>query len=415
MIRMRIQRTLLFMALASTCAAQSPKSITYLRLSRQIVDQALQTSTLAENWSAALRKRYIKAGMPPSQIVEQTVPGSDQRMVICTIAGRGDAVIVVSASLARSNVDDADLVAWGSIAMLPLLSESINGVGTDSTIILIGFPGDERHRYGSSWYVDQLSEAQRKKIKAAIEIVDVGRGRTTFETKRGDKYLADWLATAALALRVPVPMKIDEDDSVNIRDSKSFQSAAIPAIAISSEPQRVRPSFSTVYLPVNKLYLDWYYSTYELLCVFLLDIDRVARGASPKSSIGAITQLPGVTAGSVFTEEQVERIIAGQINLTRAEHAVKSLRVIVMPELHSLVCDMAQNKQTDASTFESLLKQKRLSGAVAVFKGSYPNLLPEQLQGLKVGRFDKLSVAACNTQSADSSGPTYWIAALVYE
>ena len=76
---------------------------------------------------------------------------------------------------------------------------------------------------------------------------------------------------------------------------------------------------------------------------------------------------------------------------------------------------MARANQLDAGPFESLLKQKKLSGVVAVLSGDYPSLTPEQLQGFKVGRFQKLSVATCVVPSSEGKGPTYWIAALAYE
>jgi hypothetical protein len=114
------------MALAISCCAQSPKSITYLRLGQQLVEQRSQLPAPSEEWSDALRKLYAKAGIPTYQIVEQTVPGSSQKLLICTIAGRGDSVIVVSASLARPKDEDAATVAWASRAMLPLLAESLN-------------------------------------------------------------------------------------------------------------------------------------------------------------------------------------------------------------------------------------------------------------------------------------------------
>ena len=86
--RVRFHRALLFVVLVGCCAAQSPKSITYLRLGQQIVEQRSQLPATSDDWSAALRQQYIKAGIPSYQIVDQTVPGSSQRMVICTIAGR---------------------------------------------------------------------------------------------------------------------------------------------------------------------------------------------------------------------------------------------------------------------------------------------------------------------------------------
>src|ERR1019366_4780524 len=411
---MRIQCALLFAVLTGCCAAQSPKSIPYLRLSQPIVEQRLQTPAPSEDWSAALRKQYAKAGIPAYQIVEQAVPGSSQKMVICTIAGRGDSVILVSASQASAKDDDANAVAWASLAMLPLLAESLNAVSTDSSIVFIDFTGDSRHRSGSSWYAHQLSEAQRKKAKAAIEIAGVGRGSTTFEIKHGERYLEEWLATSALALGLPALMPAYEGDATAFTDAKAFRSADVPAITVSSQPQRVPHSFSAGYTPVNKLITSEYYSTYQLLCVFLLDLDRSTRGASPKSTIAASSATQTKTASHVFTVDEANRMIWGQINDQRSEHGSRVLRWMGIAGLQDLTCDMARKSRLDTGPFESLLKQKKLSGTVVVFSGDYPNLTPEQLQGLKVGRFQRLSVTTCVVPSPEAKGPTYWIAALAY-
>jgi hypothetical protein len=413
---MQFECALLGLALIGSCAAQSPKSITYLRLSQPIVEQRLQTPATSEDWSAALRKQYVKAGIPAYQIVEQSVPGSSQKMVMCTIAGRSDSTVIVSASLARPKDDDAASVAWASLAMLPLLAESLNAVSTDSSIVFIAFTGDARHHPGSSWYAHQLSEAQRKKAKAAIEIAGVGRGNTTFDIKHGERYLAEWLATSALALRLPPPLTpAYEGDAAGFTDAKAFRSAGVPAITVSSQPQRVPHSFSAGYTPVNKLITSEYYSTYQLLCVFLLDLDREARGVSPKSAIIPAGSEKAPHRDPIFTEDQADRMIFGQVNDARTDNSVATLRWATMPELQGMVCDMVRTEHLATGPFESYLKLKQISGVVAVFNGSYPSLTPEQLQGLKVGRFHQLSVATCVVPSTHNKGPTYWIAALAYE
>jgi len=83
--------------------------------------------------------------------------------------------------------------------------------------------------------------------------------------------------------------------------------------------------------------------------------------------------------------------------------------------LQDLTCEMAHNNHLDTGPFESLLNQKKLSGTVVVFSGDYPSLTPEQLQGLKIGRFQKLSIATCVVPSAEDNPPIYWIVALAYE
>ena len=412
---MQFQCALLGLTLVCSGAAQSPKSITYLRLSQPIVEQRLQTPAPSDDWSAALRKQYTKAGISASQTVEQSVSGSLQKMMICTIVGRGDSVILVSASLARPNNDDAASVAWASLAMLPLLAESLNGVSTESSILFIAFPSDKHHHSGPAQYVQQLSEVQRKKIKGTVEISGVGRGRTAYDVNRDNRWLSDWLATAALALRLPSPLPAYEGDAVDFTDAKAFRAADVPAITVSSLPQRIPHSFSAGYTPINKLSLNDYYNTYQLLCVSLLDLDRVARGASPKSTITPVGPEKAPHSDPVFTQDQADRMIFGQVNDARTDNSVATLRWATMPELQGMVCDMVRTEHLATGPFESLLKLKRISGVVAVFSGDYPSLTLAQLQGLKVGRFHKLSVATCVVPSAHSKGPTYWIAAMAYE
>src|SRR5664279_5173169 len=211
-VPMLFRHILLGLLLASTCISQNPKSVTFLRLSPQIVEQRLQPPAPSDDWSDVLRKQYTKAGIPPEQLVEKSVPGSSQNMLICTLKGRGDSVIFVSASLERPQNEAKRNVAWASLAMLPLLAESLNSVSTNSSIVLIAFPSDKHHVPVSTSYAKKLSETERKNIKAAIEISGVGRGRTSYDAKAGDRYLAEWLAVAAVSLQFPPPLKSETFD-----------------------------------------------------------------------------------------------------------------------------------------------------------------------------------------------------------
>jgi hypothetical protein len=394
---------------------QNPKSITYLRLSPEIIEKRLQPPASPLDWPDVLRKQYLKAGIPADQIAEQPVPGSSQPMIMCTIKGRGENLIVVSASLTRPKDDDSAKIAWASLAMLPLLAESLDGVSTESSILFIAFPNESRRHSGAASYVQQLSEPNKNEIKAGVEISGVGRGRTTLEAKRDDRSLADWLGTAALALQLPAPWAANESDALNFTDARAFRSAGVRAISISSQPQRLPQSFSYSYKPLNKLNLYEYYNTYQLLCVFLLDLDRAPRGASPKSAITPAANITPKSAVPVFTIDEANAIIAGQINDERSRHGSRTLRWLGIPELQGLTCEMAHSGKLDATPFKDLLTQKKLSGTIAVFSGDYPSLLPDQLQGFKIGRYQRVAVATCTVPSAEDKKPTYWIAALAYE
>jgi hypothetical protein len=59
-----------------------------------------------------LRKRYVKAGIQADQIVEKAVPGTSEKMLICTLKGRSEEVLVVNPSLTCPKEEDAANVAW---------------------------------------------------------------------------------------------------------------------------------------------------------------------------------------------------------------------------------------------------------------------------------------------------------------
>jgi hypothetical protein len=412
--RLLVKFALLFAVAVPFSTAQTPKSVTYLRISSEIVEQRVQPPEPSQDWLAVLRQQYTKAGIQHDQISEQDVPGSSQKMLVCTLKGRGDSVLVVSASLTRPKDDDAASIGWASLAMLPLLAESLNSVSTESSILLIAFPDEERRHPGPARYVRQLSEMQRKKIKAAVEISGIGRGRTSIEAKREDRPLADWLATAAFALQLPAPWPASEYDTVNFAGAKAFRSAAVPAVTVSSQPQRIPQSFSYSYKLLNKLIPYEYYNTYQLLCVFLLDLDRAPRGVSPESAITPAASTPSKARWPAFTIDEANAMIVGQINDERSRHGSRTLTWLGVSELQGLTCAMAQAGKLDDEPFRGLLRQKQLSGIIAVFSGDYPSLLPDQVQGFKIGRYERIAVATCVGPPQTDKGPTYWIAALAY-
>jgi len=335
-------------------------------------------------------------------------------MLVCTLKGRGDTVIVVTASLEVPQTEAKRNVAWTSLAMLPLLAESLNSVSTDSSIVLIAFPTDKHHNSTSSHYVEKLGKAERGKIKAVIEISGVGRGATSYDVKPQDRYLADWLAVAAASLRQGVPAKSEYFDTNEFADAKAFRAVDVSAITVSSAPQHYASAWDHPGLAVEAIDTSAYYATYEELCVFLVDIDRAARGESPRTSALVASAGKSLPKRPQFTDDQASTMIARQIGETRDQYRASTLSPAVIPELHDLVCQMARNNQLDTVPFESLLKEKKLSGAVVVTSGDYPRLTPEQLQGLKVARFHKLSVSACVVPSDGELPSIYWIAALAY-
>ena len=85
--RWHVEFALLLLAPFAVSNAQNPKSVTFLRLSSQIIEQRLQTPAPSDDWSVVLRQQYQKAGIQPDQLAQESLPDASQPMLVCTLKG----------------------------------------------------------------------------------------------------------------------------------------------------------------------------------------------------------------------------------------------------------------------------------------------------------------------------------------
>ena len=56
-----------------------------------------------------------------------------------------------------------------------MLAKSLISVPRRCTLKLVAFPGREHGMRGATWYVSQLTEAQRKTMRAMVDLDNLGR------------------------------------------------------------------------------------------------------------------------------------------------------------------------------------------------------------------------------------------------
>jgi hypothetical protein len=81
---------------------------------------------------------------------------------------------------------------------------------------------------------------------------------------------------------------------------------------VSSEPQHSSGVWNGPYRAIDALDPAAYYSTYQLLSVFLLQLDRVPRGMPPQkaaSSVATAAFAAPTAKPPVFTEEEASAMI----------------------------------------------------------------------------------------------------------
>ena len=187
--------------------------------------------------------------------------------------------------------------------MLPLLAKSLAGVPHRSTVILIAFPGRSRGMRGAAHYVDQLTEAQRKTLRAVVDLDNLGRTPAVYALAQPDKTLATWLHAAASSLRLAAPPAVDansEDEDLR-GNTQPFVLANISAISLQSAPPTMlaalkRDGAFPDSVTGNGFDLDTYDDTYRLLCIYVLYLDGNVGG--PPIKLGTYSGTLLDTAGA---------------------------------------------------------------------------------------------------------------------
>jgi uncharacterized protein YkwD len=264
-------------------------AVAYLRLDQGIVEKRLELSPAdAQARLRLLRDQFREAGCEPKYMREQPMEGEALPNLICTLPGSAKGTIVFAAPLEFSG-EGGDGSGWATLAMLPLLIESLNGTSHRCSLVFIAFANHS----GVSTYLAQLPDASRKSIVAMIDLQQLGWnatyafpgppekedkrvGRLTIEVPatHEDTPLSQLLLAAANTLKIPRPESSSDAPPNNL--ARAFQQASISSLIVTSPNYVTLKRFdgSVVRVQQSKLNLKAYYQTYNLLCVFGLHLDQ---------------------------------------------------------------------------------------------------------------------------------------------
>ena len=289
-----------------SCASLAD-NVTFLRLDKTIVEQRVQQPPQTpEQRTTRLQTMFEKAGCAKRDIQVQAVPGQSLPNVICTLPGTDYGTILITARLDYDGRAEEGPVGWGGVAMLPLLAESLNSTVHRHTLVFAALSGS--NQAGAAFFWKSLSDGERREYRGVVDLDHLGRTAAAFSPASNGAAMARILPAAARALQYrPEPQSIAD---VPDNNASFFERARVPAITIYSpayesigtEPapapkvQSVRPgngheppvtaqrSFSV------RTNLDpaAYNQTYNLLCVYLLFLDRglgASRHPAPETQV----------------------------------------------------------------------------------------------------------------------------------
>jgi Zn-dependent M28 family amino/carboxypeptidase len=201
--------------------------------------------------------------------------------VICVLPGETDEIILVGGHTDRVRVGDGVVDNWSSASLLPSLffSENIQPPRRH-TFVFVGFTGEEDGLVGSAFYAKHLSDKDRSRIVAVVNLDTLGLGPTKVWASHADKQLLEPLIEVAAAMKLP--LAAFNVDGMGSTDSESFAKYKIPRITIHTVTQQTWPILHSAKDNFKAVKMDNYYDTYRLLAAYLAFLDSDLNTPQPQ-------------------------------------------------------------------------------------------------------------------------------------
>jgi len=229
-----------------------------------------------------LHELFEDAGCKESALEEQRVKGAHTPNVICTLKGSGDAQVVVGAHYDKVPNGHGVIDNWSGASLLPSFYQGLHTKSRRLTFVFVGFTDEEKGLVGSRYYVKQLTQEDKSKIRAMVNIDSLGLSDTKVWLSRADKGLVR--AASEVAHTLNLPLAAVNVERVGDSDSRPFVDAKIPVIdfhSVTQETWRILHSPQDAF-PV--LRLPEFENSYQLLVAYLAYLDvTLGNGGTPTS------------------------------------------------------------------------------------------------------------------------------------
>ena len=255
---------------------------------------------------------FKQAGI--KDVKTQTIPRNRGRFnVVATLPGEGKDVIVVGAHTdcdrrGRGVIDD-----WSGATMAANLAQALAKGPRRHTFVFVGFDLEEVALTGSRYYVSRLSDEQKRRVRAMVNLECLGVSKT-FIWRTGS---ADDLEALALkvARQASIPVKARQLRGVGA-DSNSFMYAGIPAITFDSLEKKDFHLIDSRKDRFENINADNFHEQHRYLLKFLLALDvhegKISRANKdrrpPPVVIGFAPEKKPFTSGQALI---VDRILPG--------------------------------------------------------------------------------------------------------
>jgi putative aminopeptidase FrvX len=262
------------LALVLVCAsvATFAQNVAYrLHPQEQIMERLKLAADKNEDRQATLKKLFAEEDCTGQRLSDQPVKHAKLGNVVCTLPGETDQVVLVTAHFDKVSHGMGVTDNWSGASLLPSLLYGLSGTPRKHTFVFIGFTDEEKGMVGSQFYASHLSNDQRAKIHAVINMDTLGLGPTEVWSSHADPDLVRDMVAVGVALHTNlIGMNVEQIGST---DSESFAKYKIPRLTIHSLTQQTLPILHTDKDQLSVIKPDDYYTTYKFIAVFLAYLD----------------------------------------------------------------------------------------------------------------------------------------------
>lgn len=259
------------------CSFNASGQVQFRLATPEVIESRLKSFSTKNNAREVLIRKWLaEAGCQESNLSEQSLERKAPPNVICVVPGQTQETIVVGAH--TDHVDtfgDGVVDNWTGASLLPSLLYSLTGQPRHHTFIFVGFSVEEKGLVGSAYYVEHLTDEQRKRIVAMVNMDSLGLGPTEVWATHADKVLLKPLGVIAAASKLPVAVM--NVDNVGSADSESFARYQIPRITLHSVTQETLSVLHSPHDKMEAIKLKDYYDSYHLVAAYLAYLDSELR------------------------------------------------------------------------------------------------------------------------------------------
>jgi Iap family predicted aminopeptidase len=278
MSQLGVLRTGLLLCLAGSFNASG--QVQFRLATPEVIQTRLKSFSTKNNAREVLIRNWLaEAGCQESNLSEQSLEQKLPPNVICVVPGQTQETIVVGAH--TDHVDafgDGVVDNWTGASLLPSLLYSLTGQPRHHTFIFVGFSAEEKGLVGSAFYAGHLTDEQRKRMAAMVNLDSLGLGPTEVWATHADKGLVNSLGVIAAASKLPV--SVMNVDNVGSADSESFVRYQIPRITLHSVTQETLPVLHSPRDKLNAIKVNDYYDSYHLIAAYLAYLDSALRDSA---------------------------------------------------------------------------------------------------------------------------------------